>query len=283
MVDVSARDGLQSQPQALPPEVRARWIALLLEAGIPEVEVGSFVSARRVPQMARTDQVFARLASFGDRLWALVPNLRGLEAALACGARNVVCLASATETHSRANLGRPVTAVLQGLEGLARRAADAGARCRVAVSMAWVDPTEGEVPVERTAGLCRSLHDLGFSEITLCDTYGAAPPRAVAELLEAIAGCYPAERVGLHLHDTFGVASANTLVGLLEGVSRFDASVGGLGGCPFAPGARGNMDAEHLLCLLEGLGVETGVGREALGSAARQCLTFLDGGEDPGA
>lgn len=277
MVDVSARDGLQAQPSVLPPEVRARWIRDLLDAGIPEVEAGSFVSPRRVPQMGQTDRVFAGLASHRDRLWALVPNRRGLEAALAAGARNVVFLASATETHSRDNLGRTVAEVLRDLRGLAQRARDGGARCRAAVSVAWVDPTEGEVPVAQTATLCRELHDLGFAELTLCDTYGAASPRAVAELIEAVRGFCPPDRLGLHLHDTFGVASANVLAGLAAGVARFDASVGGLGGCPFAPGARGNVDTGHLVLLLEGLGVATGIDRTALDEATRRCLDALSG------
>lgn len=277
VVEVSARDGLQARSEVLSPETRARWVRDLFEAGVPEAEVGSFVNPRLVPQMEGTEQVFARLATFRDRLWALVPNRRGLEDALTAGVRNVVCLVSATETHSRANLGRPIAGVLRDLGALVRSAEAAGARCRAAVSMAWVDPTEGEVPTARAAGLCQELWDLGFLELTLCDTYGAASPRAVAELLEAVQRFCPPDRLGLHLHDTFGVASANTLVGLAAGVSRFDASIGGLGGCPFAPGARGNVDTGHLVLLLEGLGVSTGIDPATLADATRRCLGALPG------
>lgn len=275
VVDVSARDGLQSLPRTLCPEERARWIRSLLEAGVPEVEAGSFVSSRAVPQMAGTAQVLSQLGPYLDCLWVLVPNLRGLEEAIESGARNTVCLVSATETHSAANLGRPIARVLTDLQKAAGRARKAGMRTRVAVSMAWVDPDEGSVPQARVVEICRRLHEVGFPELTLCDTFGGASPRAVGELLEAIAAFYPPEDLGLHLHDTFGTASANVLVGLLEGVARFDASLGGLGGCPFAPGSKGNLDTEELVYLLDSLAIGTGIDREALGRARRDCLELL--------
>ncbi|MFU8857108.1 MAG: hydroxymethylglutaryl-CoA lyase [Deferrisomatales bacterium] len=275
VVDVSARDGLQAVSPTLPSAVRAAWVARLLGAGVPEVEAGSFVSTARVPQMADTAGVLERLRPFADRLWVLVANQRGLEDALEAGARNLVCVLSATETHSLANLGRPVEGVLAELGPLARQARGAGTRTRAAVSMAWVDPEEGAVPRGRVVGLARELARLGFRELTLCDTYGGASPRDVTVLLEEIAPAFPLDRVGLHLHDTFGVASANVLAGLAAGVGRFDGAIGGLGGCPFAPGARGNVDTEHVVYLLHSLGVDTGIDGEALAQAAGECLAVL--------
>mgnify|MGYP005843439119 CR=1 FL=1 len=280
VVDVSARDGLQAVPQALAPARRAAWVRRLLDAGVPEVEAASFVHPGRVPQMAGAAQVLELLRPYAERLWVLVPNRRGLDGALAAGARKVVCLISATETHSRANLGRTIAQVLAELRPLARDAHAAGARTRIAVSMAWIDPDEGAVAPERVVGLVRELADAGFRELTLCDTYGGASPRAVAELVAAVAPEFPPERVGLHLHDTFGVGSANVLAGLAAGVERFDGSIGGLGGCPFAPGARGNADTEHLVYLLHSLGVATGIDRGGLAEAAARCLSELR--ETPG-
>lgn len=280
LVDVSARDGLQAQARQLSPEVRAEWVRGLLAAGIDEVEACAFVHPRKVPQMAQAGEVL-RLLTPGElaRAWALVPNLRGVEAAAAAGARNALCLASATRTHSRNNLGRSIEEVLGELPAMARAAREAGMRPRVALSVAWGDPDEGPVPTERAAELCRVLHAAGFDEITLCDTYGAASPDAVAALVEAVGGFYPPAAVGLHFHDTFGLASANVLAGLLCGVSRFDASVNGLGGCPFLPGARGNLDTAHLLRLLRGLGVETAAREDALQAAAAACAARLGGGQ----
>ncbi|MEW6487274.1 MAG: hydroxymethylglutaryl-CoA lyase [Thermodesulfobacteriota bacterium] len=275
VVEVSARDGLQAVSQALSPARRAAWIRRLLDAGVPEAEAGSFVHPGRVPQMAGAAQVLKILQPYAERLWVLVPNRRGLEEALAAGARNLVCMVSATETHSRANLGRTVSQVLADLGALARDAHAAGARTRIAVSMAWIDPDEGAVAPERVVWLVRELGDAGFRELTLCDTYGGASPRAVAGLVEAVAPDFPPTQVGLHLHDTFGVAAANTLAGLAAGVRRFDGSIGGLGGCPFAPGARGNADMGHLAYLLHSLGVETGIDRPALARAATECLAEL--------
>jgi len=275
VVDVSARDGLQAASPVLSPSVRAAWVRRLLDAGVPEVEAGSFVHSGRVPQMAGSADVISSLLPFVDRLWVLVPNRRGLEEALAAGARNVVCLVSATETHSRANLGRSVREVVASLSPLAGVVRSARARARLAISMVWVDPDEGVVPNERVVEIARESADMGFTELTLCDTYGGASPLAVSELLEALSSIFPPERLGLHLHDTWGGASANVLAGLAAGVTRFDGSIGGLGGCPFAPGARGNMATEHLVHLLSGLGVETGIDQTALREASERCLSEL--------
>lgn len=269
VVDVSARDGLQAEPAVLSPAQRARWVRSLLAAGVPQAEAGSFVDPRRVPQMAGTDQVLRLLAPFADRLWVLVPNLRGLEAARDAGARNLVCLVSATETHSRANLGRSMGEVLRDLEPMAEAAQAHGVRVRLAVSMAWADPLEGAVPEERVVELCARARDLGNGEITLCDTLGGASPLAVAQRIEAVSRVVPLETLGIHLHDPFGTAGAAAWAAWLCGVRRFDGSLGGLGGCPVLEEPEGNQDLLGLEALFRSEGVETRVDRKELQAAAR--------------
>ncbi|WP_169709390.1 beta/alpha barrel domain-containing protein [Deferrisoma camini] len=269
LVDVSARDGLQSVPAVLPPAERARWVAEVLDAGVPEAEVGSFVHPRRVPQMAGTAEVVRELGTHAERAWVLVPNRRGLEDALAAGARNVVCLLSATQAHSRANLGRPIEEVLRELGPMAEAAAGAGVRMRLALSMAWADPVEGPVPEERVVALCRAARDLGFSELTLCDTLGGASPVEVAARVRAVAEVVPLESLGVHLHDPVGTAGAAAFAAWLAGVRRFDGSLGGLGGCPALDEPEGNQDLEELAALFRTLGVDTGVDGDRLAEAAR--------------
>ncbi len=276
VVEVSARDGLQSEPFVLPPKARAQWLRRLFAAGVPEAEAGSFVDPKRLPQMADTARVVAERAEFRERIWVLVPNLRGLEAAVDASAPNIVGVVSCTETHSQANLGRAIREVLLDLERIAGRGAQEGFRMRASVSMVWADPTEGEVPPARVVEICRALRGMGFAEITLCDTSGGASPRDVAETLAAVLQVYPPDRVGLHLHETYGVVSANLLAGLLQGVGRFDASIQGFGGCPYAPGAPGNVDTAHLVQLLQAMKIETGIDLGALRSAAKECEAELN-------
>ncbi|MBI5015931.1 MAG: hydroxymethylglutaryl-CoA lyase [Deltaproteobacteria bacterium] len=275
VVDVSARDGLQAEPVVLTPERRAAWVRAVLSAGVPEVEAASFVSPSRVPQMAGAARVLAELADVADRLWVLVPNRTGAEQALEAGARNLVCVVSATETHSEENLGRSTAQVLSDLEKMVPLLREARVRSRAAVSMAWVDPVEGIVPRRQVLDLCSRLTAMGFEELTLCDTHGGASPRGVSELIEELKAVAPPEALGLHLHDTFGAAGANALMGLLLGVTRLDASLAGLGGCPFAPGARGNIATEQLVHLLHSLSVGTGISEEALREVRDECLRQL--------
>lgn len=278
IVDVSARDGLQACSQVLSATERAQWVRRLLASGIDEVEAGSFVHPGKLPQMAGTDKVLELLTEQElARSWVLVPNMRGLKGAVEAGARGVVCILSATETHSRDNLGRSISEVIKGLGQLHEEAVRLGVKARAALSMTWIDPIEGEVPTGVALELCKRVADIGFEELTLCDTYGGASPLRVMELLDKLTPHYPMDRVGLHLHDTFGTASANTLTGLVMGVRRLEGSIAGLGGCPFAPGARGNMDTAHLLHLLEGLGMKAGVDRQALADATAKCMAQLLG------
>jgi hydroxymethylglutaryl-CoA lyase len=225
--------------------------------------------------MAGAAELAALLRPWSPRLWFLVPNRRGAEEALAAGVANLVCVVSATETHSRENLGRPIDRVLDDLRDVARLAEESGARCRASISVAWADPVEGAVPPTRVRTIAAELLDMGFPELTLCDTWGRASPVEVVALIEHLAGVFAADRIGLHLHDTFGTAAAGLLAGVLAGVRRFDGSVGGLGGCPFVQGARGNIATEAVVRLLQGMGLETGVDEAALGAATRECLTML--------
>ncbi len=277
VVDVSARDGLQAEPTGLAPVRRAEWIRLLLAAGVAEVEAGSFVSPQRLPQMAGAPELVELLRPWAPRLWFLVPNRRGVEEALAAGAANLVCVVSATETHSRDNLGRPIDRVLDELRGIARLADEGGARRRASISVAWADPAEGAVPRDRVRAIAAELLGMGFPELTLCDTWGGASPVEVAGLVGHLGGLFEPHRIGLHLHDTFGTAAAGVLAGLLAGVRRFDASIGGLGGCPFVQGSRGNIDTEAVVRLLHGMGLATGVDEGALERARKDCLAMLGG------
>lgn len=278
VMDVSARDGLQSVSGFVEPVRRAAWVAALLDAGVDEVEAASFVNPAKLPQMSGAGEVLSALGEErADRVWSLAPNLKGVKAALTAGARNVTVFVSATETHSRANLGMSVGEALGGLKPIAEWLGKAGVRSRVALSVAWTDPQEGLVPTEVSAALCGRFAELGFREITLCDTHGGATPGKVAELIDAIGDFYRPSDIGLHMHDTFGLASANVLAGLLCGVSRFDGSILGLGGCPFLAGARGNMDTANLVRLLEGLGVSIHTNIGSLSRAAGECQSILNG------
>jgi len=275
IVDVSARDGLQSAAPVLSAASRAGWVKALLDAGVDEVEACSFVNPKLLPQMADAAGVLAELGGYEERVWSLVPNLRGLKLAIDAGARNVVCLLSLTEAHSRANLGRDIESVLADLEEVAELGRSAGVNMRLSTSMTWVCPQEGKVPSTRTMGYLRRAREMGFSRLTLCDTYGCASPLHVEELLALVAEEFDPADVGLHLHDTFGVAGANTLVALMQGYRRFEGSIGGLGGCPFAEGAKGNMDTIDLVYLLRSLGYEVGIDMERLKGVAGDCLKLL--------
>ncbi|UCM90225.1 hydroxymethylglutaryl-CoA lyase [Streptomyces marincola] len=258
--EVGPRDGLQNEPTAVPVEVKAEFIHRLAAAGLRTIEATSFVRPDLVPQLADAEALYPLLADLDVRLPVLVPNARGLDRALALGVREIAVFASVTESFAQANLGRGVDASLDMFAPVVARATEAGVPVRGYLSMCFGDPWEGHVPVADTVRVARRLLDLGCAELSLGDTIGVATANQVTDLLTALgAAGVPVERVAVHFHDTYGQALANTLTALRHGVTTVDASAGGLGGCPFARSATGNLATEDLLWMLDGLGVETGV------------------------
>ncbi|MFE4689987.1 hydroxymethylglutaryl-CoA lyase [Streptomyces sp. NPDC056749] len=267
--EVGARDGLQNEKSVVPTEVKAEFVRRLAEAGLSTIEATSFVHPKWVPQLADAEQLFPMLGEIADvgdvELPVLVPNERGLDRALALGARRIAVFGSATETFAARNLNRTVDESLAMFEPVVARAEDAGVHVRGYLSMCFGDPWEGAVPVAQVVRVAKALMDLGCDELSLGDTIGVATPGHVRELLSALndAGVGTGT-IGVHFHDTYGQALSNTLAALQHGVTTVDASAGGLGGCPYAKSATGNLATEDLVWMLDGLGVHTGVDLGAL-------------------
>ncbi|MBL1098018.1 hydroxymethylglutaryl-CoA lyase [Streptomyces coffeae] len=258
--EVGPRDGLQNEKTLVPVTVKAEFIRRLAEAGLDTVEATSFVHPTWVPQLADAEQLMPLIDDVSARLPVLVPNERGLERALALGAREIAVFASATESFARANLNRTVDEALEMFTPVVTRAREAEVTVRGYLSMCFGDPWEGPVPVSQTVSVSRRLIDMGCAEVSLGDTIGVATPGHVQELLATLneAGVTN-DRLAVHFHDTYGQALANTLAALQHGVTTVDASAGGLGGCPYAKSATGNLATEDLVWMLDGLGIETGV------------------------
>jgi hydroxymethylglutaryl-CoA lyase len=269
IVEVGPRDGLQNEARFLPAATKLALVERLVAAGLREIEVTSFVSARCVPQLADHAEVAAHLfRRAGVRFSALTPNLTALERALAAGLDEVAVFGAASDTFSRRNINCSVEESLARFAPVVARAVDAGLRVRGYVSCAVGCPYEGAVAPARVAAIAANLVALGCHEVALGDTTGVGTPATVSRLLEAVARVVPGERLAGHFHDTGGRALANVRAALALGVRTFDASVGGLGGCPYAPGAAGNLATEDLVALLEDLGFPTGVDRAALADCA---------------
>jgi len=260
IVEVGPRDGLQNESAAVPTADKVRFVEALADAGHRVIEVSAFVSPSWVPQMADAADVFAAIARRpGVRYSALVPNLKGFERARAAGADEVAVFASASDRFSRANVNQSIDEALARYAEVTAAAASVGVPVRGYVSCAFGCPFEGPVPVAAVARVTRALIDMGVCEVAISDTIGIAHPGQVATVLAALATDVPLDRLALHFHDTRGTALANVLMGLDAGVTTFDAAAGGLGGCPYAPGASGNLATEDLLFVLHGLGVDTGI------------------------
>ena len=262
--EVGPRDGLQNEKSLVPTEVKAEFVRRLLAAGLPVVEATSFVHPRWVPQLAdAADLMTALVAELGDagrELPVLVPNERGLDRALELGCRHIAIFGSATETFAQKNLNRSLDEQFAMFEPTVARARDAGLDVRAYVSMCFGDPWEGAVPVEQVVAVGTRLLDLGASQLSLGDTIGVGTAGHVTALLDGFAAAgVGTERLAMHFHDTYGQALANTLSALRSGVTTFDASAGGLGGCPYAKSATGNLATEDLVWMLTGLGIEHGV------------------------
>jgi hydroxymethylglutaryl-CoA lyase len=264
--EVGARDGLQNEAGVVPTATKAEFIARLAAAGLRTVEATSFVSPRWVPQLGDAEVLFPMLdLSNGVRYPVLVPNLPGFERARAAGVRDIAVFASATESFARRNLNRSLNESLEMFAPVVAAARQEGMWVRAYVSMCFGDPWEGDVPVSQVVAVADQLIVMGAQQLSIGDTIGVATPGHVTELIEALASAgIPPSDVAVHFHDTYGQALANTLAALEAGVMTIDASAGGLGGCPYAESATGNLATEDLLWQLDGLGIQTGVDLAAL-------------------
>ena len=260
IVEVGPRDGLQNEPKTVPTAVKIELVERLAEAGLPAVEAGAFVSPRWVPQMADSGAVLAGIRRKpGVSYPVLVPNMQGFEAAAAAGVDEIAIFGAASETFSRKNINCSIAESLERFAAVAAAARQRGIRVRGYVSCIAGCPYEGEVAPAAVAAVAKALDAMGCYGVSLGDTIGVGTPRKIRTVIEAVAREVPIERVGVHLHDTYGQALANTYAALELGVATVDASVAGLGGCPYAKGASGNVATEDVVYLLDGLGIETGV------------------------
>jgi hydroxymethylglutaryl-CoA lyase len=268
--EVGPRDGLQNEPAPVGTADKIRFCDLLSDAGVPMLEAASFVSPTAVPQMADAEDVFRGIRrDSGRRYLALCPNERGLDRALAADVRAIGVFTAASESFAQANIRSSIGDSLATIGRVVRRAKDAGLWVRGSVSTAFGCPFEGAVAVDDVRRVCVELLALGVDELSVADTIGVAVPNQVVDVIERLLPEVPLQQLALHFHDTRGAALANTVAALALGVSIFDTSAGGLGGCPFAPGATGNCATEDLVCLLEGMGIETGISLPKLRAATR--------------
>ncbi len=269
--EVSPRDGLQNEVVPVPLEGKLEMIRALVAAGLKRVELTSFVSPRWVPQLADAEELIRTLmpSANGVTFSALVPNATGLERALRVGLHEIAVFLSASETHNRKNTNKSIERSLETFAEVVPPARQAGLRVRAYVSTVWGCPYEGDVPVERSLELARQLLELDCYQVSLGDTIGVGTPLQTRRLLETFLREFPAERLAMHCHDTRGTALANCLVGLELGLRDFDSSVAGLGGCPYAPGAAGNLASEDLVYMLHGMGIGTGIDLDLLIEAGR--------------
>ena len=258
--EVGPRDGLQNELRTLATADKARLIEALISAGEKRIEVSSFVSPRWIPQLADAEKLMSLVPRReGVIFTALVPNLKGLERACAAGLQEAAVFLSVTESHSQKNINKSVAEATSTAREVAKGARAAGMRVRCYLSTVWGCPYEGLTPVARVVEVVKQLADIGFYQLSLGDTIGVGTPGHTAELVGEISKLVGLPQIALHLHDTRGTALANALVGLSMGVTTLDASIGGLGGCPYAPGAAGNLATEDLVFMLHGMGVQTGI------------------------
>lgn len=280
--EVSPRDGLQNESKVLPVADKKELVAALVASGLRQIEVTSFVSPRWVPQLADAAELVRALPDAPNVTYsALCPNATGLERARAVGLKEVAIFLSASETHNQKNTNKSIARSLEVFEELIPVARDAGMRVRAYVSTVWGCPYEGAVDPRRALDITRELIRWGVYQVSLGDTIGVGTPLETQRICELFLGEFAPEQLALHFHDTRGTALSNVLVGLAAGIRTFDASVGGLGGCPYAPGAAGNLATEDLVYMLHGMGVETGIDLEAL-IAAGQVAERVVGRQLPG-
>lgn len=265
IVEVGPRDGLQNEKTSLDTDSRVELITQLANAGLSYIEAGSFVSPKWVPQMAGSDKVFARLpVGTATTYAALTPNMQGLERALECGIKEVAVFAAASESFSQKNINCSITDSIDRFVPVMEKAYNSGIAVRGYISCVLGCPYEGNIRPDQVAEVADKLFSLGCYEISLGDTIGVGTPGSTAALLSTLLGRLPADKLAVHMHDTYGQALANILVALQQGIAVVDSSVAGLGGCPYAQGASGNVATEDLVYLLNGLGIEHGVNLEKI-------------------
>jgi hydroxymethylglutaryl-CoA lyase len=274
--EVGPRDGLQNEARNVPTADKIRFIDTLVAAGIRSIEITSFVSPKWIPQLADAAEVARGVQRLpGVRMSALVPNRRGLDTALASGMREIAVFLSASETHNKKNVNKSITDTLAAFGDVIPIALEAKVAVRAYVSTVFGCPYEGDVDPERAVELTRQLRDMGVYQVSLGDTIGVANPRQVEDVLGRVLAKHPAESVAVHFHDTQGTALANCLVSLQMGITTIDSSAGGLGGCPYAPGASGNLATEDVVAMLHSMGVKTGIDLDMLTEASRTASTFV--------
>ncbi len=277
IVEVGPRDGLQNEQVIIPVEPRVEFIAALVRAGLRTIEAGAFVHPKWVPQMAGTAEVFAALPKDdGIDYPVLVPNMKGLERAIEAGVQSISIFTAASDTFNRRNINMGIEESFENYAPVAARARAEGLRIRGYVSCACGCPYEGSVAPERVLEVAARLLDLGCYEVSIGDTIGIGTPLQVQGLVGLLLEVIPSSRLAMHFHDTRGMAVANTMAALELGISIFDSSAGGLGGCPYAPGASGNVATEDLIYLFESVGIETGVDLDRLVEAAGVIAPWLD-------
>jgi hydroxymethylglutaryl-CoA lyase len=274
--EVGPRDGLQNEARMVPTSDKVAFIDALGRCGLPAIEITSFVSPKWIPQLADSGQVAGQVERRpGVRYSALVPNRQGLDNALAAGLTTVAVFLSASETHNKKNVNKTIAQTLAAFEEVVEPARDAGVAVRAYVSTVFGCPYEGWVDPKVSLALTRTLRDMGIYQVSLSDTIGVANPKQVEEILEQVLAETPAADLAVHFHDTQGTALANCTVALTMGITTIDASAGGLGGCPYAPGAAGNLATEDLVAMLHGMGIETGIDLDKLIEASRLASSFV--------
>jgi hydroxymethylglutaryl-CoA lyase len=276
IVEVGPRDGLQNEAAQVPTAAKVIFIKSLAAAGLKWVEAGSFVHPKLVPQLADADEVFRAIGNAGPTVYSsLVPNERGLERAIAAGVRRIAVFTAASETFTQKNIGMSIAESLEVFGTVLSRARAENVSARGYLSTAFDCPYEGRMSPQYVANIAARLLDLGVDEVAISDTIGSAVPTDIQETVGAVLKSTSREKVALHLHDTHGTALANVLAGLELGISTFDSAAGGLGGCPFAPGASGNLATEDLIYMLDGMGIRTGVDATRVTEAADQMGSIL--------
>lgn len=274
--EVGPRDGLQNEARQVPTADKIRFIDALVASGIRDIEITSFVSPKWIPQLADSSEVARGVARpAGVRMSALVPNRRGLDTALAAGMKEVAVFMSASETHNKKNVNRTISETLTAFDEVVPHALAAGVKVRAYLSTCFGCPYEGEVDPERVVEIVGRLVELGVYQVSVSDTIGVANPQQTEDVLSRVLAKQPLDKIAVHFHDTQGTALANCLIAMTLGITTIDSAAGGLGGCPYAPGASGNLATEDVVAMLHGMGIQTGIDLDKLTEASRTAATFV--------